>query len=199
MRYQAPREPYDVTSAQLSIVVVQRGKICWRFGSRNWLFRRKYEKSKHKKLNFLLFNSMLKYVIYRLMHDFFHIRTVIIPKDRYRPEGFIWKRACINLYSNMTSFKRFESKPVVKIIYTCTHCNLWRHRQFITIFYQFLHIKIEIIHGSHMYTLFLPRVGLCVSFLCRRSARKDLLAFRKQNRQPISITHIHKFGVCVGS
>ena len=67
--------------------------------------------------------------------------------------------------SNMTFFKRFESKPVVKIIYTYTHCNLWRHRQFITIFYQFLHIRIEIIHGSHMYILFLPRVDLYVSFL----------------------------------
>ena len=71
----------------------------------------------------------------------------------------------------MTSFKRFESKPVVKIIYTYTHCNLWRHRQFITIFYQFLHIKIEIIHGSHMYILFLPRVGLYVSFLPLADAR----------------------------
>ena len=29
-----------------------------------------------------------------------------------------------NPYSNMTSFKCFESKPVVKIIYTYTHCNL---------------------------------------------------------------------------
>ena len=52
------------------------------------------------------------------------------------------------LNSNMTSFK-----PVVKIIYIYTHCNLWRHRQFITIFYQFLHIRIKIIHGSHMYIL----------------------------------------------
>ena len=55
-----------------------------------------------------------------------------------------------------------------KIIYTYTHCNLWRHRQFITIFYQFLHIRIEIIHGSHM---FLPRVGLYVSFLPLADAR----------------------------
>ena len=71
----------------------------------------------------------------------------------------------------MTSFKRFESKPVVKIIYTYTHCNLWRHQQFITIFYQFLHIKIEIIHGNHMYILFLPRIGLYVSFLLLAFAR----------------------------
>jgi hypothetical protein len=35
----------------------------------------------------------------------------------------------------MTSFKRFESKPLVKIIYTYIHCNLWRYRQFIAIFY----------------------------------------------------------------
>ena len=73
--------------------------------------------------------------------------------------------------SNMTSFKRFESKPVVKIIYTYTHCNLWRHRQFITIFYQFLHIRIEIIHGSHMDIFFLPQVGLYVSFLHLATAR----------------------------
>ena len=76
-----------------------------------------------------------------------------------------------NKNSNMTSFKRFQSKPVVKIIYIYTHCNLWRHRQFITLFYQFLHIRIEIIHGSHMYILFLPRVGLYVSFLSLAYAR----------------------------
>ena len=75
----------------------------------------------------------------------------------------------------MTSFKRFESKPVVKIIYTYTHCNLWRHQQFITIFYKFLHIRIEIIHGSHMYILFLPRIGLYVSFLPLAYARGKTL------------------------
>ena len=79
------------------------------------------------------------------------------------------------LNSNMTSFKRFESKPVVKIICIYTHCNLWRHRQFITIFYQFLHIRIEIIHGSHMYILFLPRVGFYVSFLPLTNARGKTL------------------------
>ena len=48
----------------------------------------------------------------RLMHALFHIRTVIIPGNRYRTEGFsprvdvgwemitalIWKKACINLF-----------------------------------------------------------------------------------------------------
>jgi hypothetical protein len=62
-------------------------------------------------VNFVLFNSMLKYVINRLMHAFFHIRTVIIPRPtptlglkpsgRYRSLGMItvliWKRTCINL------------------------------------------------------------------------------------------------------
>ena len=46
------------------------------------------------------------------MHAFFHIRTVIIPRNRYQAEGFsprvdngrvmiavlIWKRACINQF-----------------------------------------------------------------------------------------------------
>ena len=68
-------------------------------------------------------------------------------------------------------FKRFESKPVVKKILIYDRLNLWRHRQFIMIFYQFLHIRIEIIHGSHMYILFLPRVGLYVSFLPLSNAR----------------------------
>jgi hypothetical protein len=62
-------------------------------------------------VNFVLFNSMLKYVINRLMHAFFHIRTVIIPQPistlglkpsgRYRSLGMITvlkcKKACINL------------------------------------------------------------------------------------------------------
>jgi hypothetical protein len=77
---------------------------------------------------------------------------------------------CYMPNSNMTSFKRFESKAVVKIILIYDRLNLWHHRQFVTIFYQFLHIRIEIIHGSHMYILFLPRVGLYVSFLTLANA-----------------------------
>ena len=87
-------------------------------------------------------------------------------------KNYIIPPSCtITGYSNMTSFKRFESKPVVKIILIYDRLNLWRHRQFIMIFYQFLHIRIEIIHGSHMYILFLPRVGLYVSFLPLANAR----------------------------
>ena len=49
---------------------------------------------------------------YRLIHALFPIKTVIIPRDRYRPETFsprvdigrgmttvlIWKKECINLF-----------------------------------------------------------------------------------------------------
>ena len=68
-------------------------------------------------------------------------------------------------YSNMTAFKRFESKPVVKIIYTYTHCNLWSHRQFITIFYQFLHIRIET--KPYVYVVFTTGRPLCQLFTPR--------------------------------
>ena len=94
---------------------VQRGKICCRFGSRtlNW-YRSLISISLVSvwEVNFVLFNSMLKYVINWLMHAFFHIRTVIIPRPistlgvkpsgRYRFLGMITvlilKRACINLW-----------------------------------------------------------------------------------------------------
>ena len=70
-------------------------------------------------------------------------------------KNYIIPPSCtITGYSNMTSFKRFESKPVIKIILIYDRLNLWRHRQFIMIFYQFLHIRIEIIHGTHVYILF---------------------------------------------
>jgi hypothetical protein len=78
----------------------------------------------------------------------------------------------------MTSFKRFESKPVVKIILIYDRLNLWRHRQFIAILYQFLHIRIEIIHESHKLFLkqkksvyvhgtYLICLNLCPSLTCR--------------------------------
>ena len=55
--------------------------------------------------------SVLRFT-YRLMYTLFHIGTVIIPRNRYRPEGFsprvdigrgmitvlIWKKAYINLF-----------------------------------------------------------------------------------------------------
>jgi hypothetical protein len=62
-------------------------------------------------VNFVLFNSMLKYVINRLLHVFSHFRTIIIPwpistlglksSGRYWSlrmiTVLIWKKACINL------------------------------------------------------------------------------------------------------
>jgi hypothetical protein len=101
-------------NCRLENVDVQRGKICWRFGSRTLnRYRSLISISLVSvwEVNFVLFNSMLKYVINRLIHAFFHIRTVIIPRPistlglkptgRYRSlrmiTVLIWKRACINL------------------------------------------------------------------------------------------------------
>ena len=61
---------------------------------------------------------------YRLMHALFHIKTVIIPRDRYRPDGFsprvdigrgmitvlIWKKACINLFIKYFNIKLKRTK-----------------------------------------------------------------------------------------
>ena len=66
------------------------------------------------------------------MHTLLHIRTVIIPRDRYRPEGFsprvdigrgiisvlIWKKACINLL--ITHFN-IELKRTKLTSHTPTH------------------------------------------------------------------------------
>ena len=101
-------------NCRLENVDVLRGKIYWRFGSRTLnRYRSLISISLLSvwEVNFILFNSMLKYVINRLMHAFFHIGTVIIPRpistlglkpsSRYQSLGMItvliWKRACINL------------------------------------------------------------------------------------------------------
>jgi hypothetical protein len=101
-------------NCRLENVDVQRGKICWRFGSRTLNRYRSFISISLVsvwEVNFVLVNSMWKYVINRLMHAFFHIQTVIIPRPistlglkssgRYRSLGMItvliWKRACINL------------------------------------------------------------------------------------------------------
>jgi hypothetical protein len=99
-------------NCRLENVDFQWGKICWRFRSRT-LNRYRSLLSicmvSVWEVNFVLFNSKLKYVVNRLMHAFFRIRTVIIPRPistlwlkpsgRYRSLGIItvliWKRACI--------------------------------------------------------------------------------------------------------
>ena len=120
-RYQASCEPHDVTSIQLLIVVWKRSVSCEeRFVgvSISGLLSLKRYRSLISislvpvwEVNFIFFNSMLKYVINRLMYAFFHIMTVIMPQPistlvlkssgRYRFLGMItvliWKRACINL------------------------------------------------------------------------------------------------------
>jgi hypothetical protein len=89
------------------------------------------------------------------MHALFHIRSVIIPRDRYRPEGFsprvdigggmitvlIWKKACINLCI-MHIFK------------------LW--------------IKKNKIYFPHRFFIFSTRVSLCF-----QNTNKSFLAGRR--------------------
>jgi hypothetical protein len=91
------------------------------------------------------------------------------------------------MYLILTSFKRFESKPVVKIIYIYTHCNLWRHRQFIAIFYQFLHIRIEIAickgkfqKCDHIYLAIHSHSALIFRLRCISIARKKILHLREE-------------------
>jgi len=103
-----------IVNCRLENVDVQRGKICWRFGSRTLNRYRSFISITLVsvwEVKFVLFISMLKYVIIRLKHAFIHIRTVIIPRlistlglkpsIRYRSLGMItvliWKKACINL------------------------------------------------------------------------------------------------------
>ena len=72
-RYQASCEPHDVTSTQLSIVV-------WKMSFHSSCYLNiSISLVSVWYINFVLFNSMLKYVINRSMRAFFHIRIVIIP------------------------------------------------------------------------------------------------------------------------
>ena len=76
----------------------------------------------------------MQYFNNRLMHALFHIRTVIIQRDRYRPEGFsprvdigwgmitvlIWKKACINLFITYFNIQIKRTKLTSHI-----HTKLW--------------------------------------------------------------------------
>jgi hypothetical protein len=68
-------------------------------------------------------------VIADQMHALFHIRSVIIPKDRYRPEGFsprvgisrgmttvlIWKKACIDLFITYFNIELKRRRQILSI------------------------------------------------------------------------------------
>ena len=74
---------HPTVNCRLEDVDIQRGKIGWRFGNRTLNCYRSLISISWVsvwEVNFALFNSMLKYVINRLMHAFLHIRTVIIPR-----------------------------------------------------------------------------------------------------------------------
>ena len=63
------------------------------------------------------------------MHALFHIKTVIIPGDRYRPEGFsprvnigrgmttvlIWKKACIDLFITYFNIELKRRRQILSI------------------------------------------------------------------------------------
>jgi hypothetical protein len=68
-----------------------------------------------------------------LMKDWFYLEILFCwGKVHFRSELFddsdFTKQLISTNNYNMTSFKRFESKPVVKIIYIYTHCNLYHVR-----------------------------------------------------------------------
>ena len=72
------------------------------------------------------------------MHALFHIKTVIIPRDRYRPVGFspridigrgmitvlIWKKACINLF---ITYFNIELKRT-KLTFLCLDFHIFYER-----------------------------------------------------------------------
>jgi hypothetical protein len=133
-------------SKQKYLQVEQRQLSSLRIYFRNLFVHRSFLQYKSQCLE----KVNVKYVIKRLWHEIFHMVPGINPRPitdlqlRCRAwygslgliPGPIWKMSCNNLL----------------LIYD--RLKLWRHR----------HIRIEIIHGSHMYILFLPRVGLYVSF-----------------------------------
>jgi hypothetical protein len=58
------------------------------------------------------------------MHALFHIKTVIIPRDRYRPEDFsprvlIWIKACINLFITYFNIELKRTKLTSHTHQTC--------------------------------------------------------------------------------
>jgi hypothetical protein len=80
-----------------------------------------FSKERYLRFKWIIRNN-LDGNIHRLMHALFHIKTVIIQRDRYWPEGFsprvdigrgmitvlIWKKACINLFTvNQTYFRGY--------------------------------------------------------------------------------------------
>jgi hypothetical protein len=61
--------------------------------------------------------SLTWLIIYRLMHALFHIRIVIIPRDRYRLVGF---KACIDLFITYFNIELKRTK-----LTSHTHTKLW--------------------------------------------------------------------------
>jgi hypothetical protein len=59
-------------------------------------------------VNFVLFNSMLKYVKNRLMHAFFHFKTVIIP----RPISTLGRNPITGYFPGVWKYGQFTSSHI---------------------------------------------------------------------------------------
>ena len=72
------------------------------------------------------------WLIYRLMHVLFHIKTVIIPRDRYRPEGQYQSKDdnSPDMEKGMHQsiyhiFQHWIKKNKINFTHTHTHTQLW--------------------------------------------------------------------------
>jgi hypothetical protein len=135
-------------------------------------------------------------VTYKLMHTLLHIRTVIIPRNRYRLEGssprvdidrgmitvLIWKRVCINLF---ITYFNIELKRT-KLLHTHTHTKLWVIDivwGMITVLiwkkaYIILFIKRLDIMLSEFCPDISPWVDIAVALRCLRMGKIDVITYK---------------------
>ena len=103
----------------LTVLICLLNAILFTIIYRRWLHIRKTPHAFSLPLLHLYVHYTAYLLLGRNIPSYNGIIIIIITKS------ITWMYKII-LYSNMTSFKRFESKPVVKIIYIYTDCNLWR-------------------------------------------------------------------------
>ena len=86
-------------------------------------------------------------------------------------------------YSNMTSFKRFGSKPVVKYAYIGISADRQRHNLFWLLYknkYRICPIRIEIIHGGLNIYWFYHGLALYADILSLALARGKIFGIKGQ-------------------
>ena len=119
--------------------------------------------------------------IYILMHALFHIRTAIIPRDRYRPEGFsprvdigrgmitvlIWKKACINLFITYFNIEIKRTKLTSHTHQTMS-VKIWKNAC-IVLFIKRLDI---------MLSEFCPDIAVALRCWCLRMGKIDVITYK---------------------